>query len=147
MLCKTVAFCAVVHIFITDIQTLSHLNLYLIKHNLKMLCRKVMDPTASVSTIGQISKVRWWNSVMTASPFMKVSSAAAFTLAMSWRATGPSMSTPVIEAVSISCFLANIASSATGVPCVPPLAPSAESLIFRVQIMKIIESFLGLNCQ
>ncbi len=75
---------------------------------------------------------------MTASPFMKVSGAAAFTLAISWRATGPSMSTPVIEAVSISCLLASITSSVTGVPCVPPLAPSAESLIFRVHIMKII---------
>ncbi len=76
---------------------------------------------------------------------MKVSSAAASTLAMSWRATGPSMSTPVIEAVSISCFLASIASSATGVPCVPPLAPSAESLIFRVHIMKNDCVFSGIE--
>ncbi len=46
MLCKSVAFCAVVHIFITDIQTLSHLKPLFDKKLFEMFCRKVMDPTA-----------------------------------------------------------------------------------------------------
>lgn len=115
--------------------------------NCPFFCSPVVIPTASGSTTGQSFRVRWRSSAMTVSHSMKVSSAAAFTRAMWWRATGPSMNIPVIVAVSISCLLASIASSATGAPCVPPSAPSAESQNFRIHILQMIVPYLALTCQ
>lgn len=98
----------------------------------ELLCvlRPVRAHTASASTDAPTSRARWWSSAMTAIRCKIISTVVTSTPAMWWTATGLSTSTPITAGASTLWGLGSTASSATGGPPVPPLGPSAGSLIF-----------------